>query len=206
MTTQIGDEIVIMSQELHQPVRKGEIRGVTNNPGGVVYVVRWSDTGDESLLQPGPDVMIRHRHGHRSEAVADGAVLWLSRLRHPLEWRHSRDLERRQQVWDAHRNEHLAGRVQDIFAGLGLTHVENSIGGGKILHVPKVVSVAAGPPVEVDIEILPGQSPEDFSAHDRTIAYDLGVAEVRVVPLGPDRIRLKLLPHDPQPGHPPASR
>jgi hypothetical protein len=96
--------------------------------------------------------------------------------------------------------------VQDIIAGLGLTQMDFSIGGGRVVHIPKVVSMAAGPPVGLDIKILPGQSPEDFSAHERTIAYDLGVAEVRVVPLGPDRIRLELLPHDPQPGHPPTSR
>jgi hypothetical protein len=72
--------------------------------------------------------------------------------------------------------------VQDIIAGLGLTQMDFSIGGGRVVHVPKVVSMAAGPPVGLDIKILPGQSPEDFSAHERTIAYDLGVAEVRVVP------------------------
>ena len=198
MTTQIGDEIMIMSQKLHQLVREGEIRGVSDDPGGVVYLVRWSDTGYESLLRPGPDVVIKHRHGHGS----GGAGLRLSWLRHPLEWRHSRDLERRQQD----RDEHLARRVQDIIAGLGLTQMDFSIGGGRVVHIPKVVSMAAGPPVGLDIKILPGQSPEDFSAHERTIAYDLGVAEVRVVPLGPDRIRLELLPHDPQPGHPPTSR
>jgi hypothetical protein len=198
MTTQIGDEIMIMSQKLHQPVREGEIRGVSDDPGGVVYVVRWSDTGHESLLRSGPDVAIKHRHGHGSGRAGPR----LSRLRHPLEWRHSRDLERRQQD----RDEHLARRVQDIIAGLGLTQMDFSIGGGRVVHIPTVVSMAAGPPVGLDIKILPGQSPEDFSAHERTIAYDLGVAEVRVVPLGPDRIRLELLPHDPQPGHPPTSR
>lgn len=96
--------------------------------------------------------------------------------------------------------------MQDIITGLGLTHTDFSIGGGRTVHVPEVVSVAAGPPVEVDIEILPGQSPEDFSAHERTFEYDLDMAKVQVIPLGPDRIRLELVPHDPQPGHPPASR
>ena len=62
-----------------------------------------------------------------------------------------------------------------------------------------------GPPEGLHIRILPGQSPEDFSAHTPAIAYDLGVAEVRVVPLGPSQIRLELLPHDPTPGHPPAN-
>lgn len=203
MTTQIGDEIMITSQGLDQPVRKGEIRGVADDPDGVVYLVRWSDTGHESLLRPGPNVMIKHRHGYGSgTVVAAAAAPRLSRLRHPLKWRHSQDLQRRQRV----RDQRLAQRVQDIFTGLGLTYVEFSIGGGRILHVPEVVAVTAGPPVGLDIHILPGQSPDDFSAHTSTIAYDLGVADVRVIPLRPDRIRLELLPHDPQRGRPPTSR
>ena len=193
MTTQIGDEIMIMSQELHQPVRAGEIRGVYDDPDGVVYLVRWADTGHEELLRPGPDMVVKHRYGRGNGKAVAGVAPWLSRLRHPLEWRHSRDLERRQQVRDVQ----LARRVQDIIAGLGLTHTEFSIGGGRVIHVPAVVSVTAGSPLEVDIEILPGQSPEDFSVHERTIAYDLDVATVRVVPLGPDRIRLELVPHGP---------
>jgi hypothetical protein len=57
-----------------------------------------------------------------------------------------------------------------------------------------VVSVTLGPPVGLDVRILPGQMPDDFAAHARTIAYNLDVAEVRVIPLGPDLIRLELLP------------
>jgi hypothetical protein len=56
------------------------------------------------------------------------------------------------------------------------------------------VSVLAGPPVGLEIRMLPGQMPADFAAHAPAIAYNLGVAEVRVVPLGPSLIRLELLP------------
>jgi hypothetical protein len=104
------------------------------------------------------------------------------------------------------RDEQLAQRVENIIAGLGLTHTGHSVAGGQIVHIPQVVSIDPGPPEGLDIQILPGQSPEDFSAHASAIAYDLGVAEVRVVPLGPSLIRLELLPHDSLPGHPPASR
>jgi hypothetical protein len=201
MTAQIGDEIVIMSQELHQPVRQGEIREVRNDPGGVVYVVQWSDTGQESQLPHGPDMVIKHRHGRGNGAVATGAASWLSRLRHPLEWRHSQDLAQRQQV----RDQRLARRVEEIIVGLGLIETDYSIAGGRTFHIPQVVSVDPGPPEALDIRILPGQAPEDFSAHTPAIAYDLGVAEVRVVPLKPSLIRLELLPHDPTPGHPPAN-
>lgn len=88
----------------------------------------------------------------------------------------------------------LARRVHDIIAGVGLIQSDYSIGGGRVVHVPEVVSVAAGPPVQLQIRILPGQTPDDFAAHARAIAYNLDTAEVRVVPLGPSLIRLDLLP------------
>jgi hypothetical protein len=57
-----------------------------------------------------------------------------------------------------------------------------------------VVSGVAGPPVGLNIRTLPGQTPDDFAAHAPAIAYNLGMAEIRVVPLGPSLIRLDLLP------------
>lgn len=200
MTARVGDEITITSQELHEPVRAGQIREVRNDPDGVVYRVQWSDTGYESLLPHGPDVVIKHRHTRGTEAVTGGKTPWLPRLWHPLDGGHNRDLERRQQAG----YEQLAWRVQDIIAGLGLVQSDSSIGSGRVFHVPQVVSVDPSPPVGLDIRILPGQSPDDFSAHAAAIAYDLGMAEVRIVPLGPSAIRLELLPHDRLPG--PASR
>ncbi|MBV9012817.1 MAG: DUF1918 domain-containing protein [Pseudonocardiales bacterium] len=200
MTAEIGDEIMIIPQESHQPVREGEIREVRHDLGGVVYLVQWSDTGYQSLLPHGPNVVIKHRRTRGGDAAASDTSL-LSRLRHPLEWRHNRDLERRQQAG----YERLASRVEDILAGLGLVHDDFSIGGSRTFHVPEVVSVTPGPPMGLDIRMLPGQTPDDFSPHAPAIAYDLGMAEVRVVPLGPSYIRLELLPHDQQPKHSPAS-
>jgi hypothetical protein len=200
MTARVGDEITITSQGLHEPVCEGQIREVRNDPGGVVYRVQWSDTGYESLLPHGPDVVIKHRHTRGTEAVTGGKTPWLSRLWHPLDGDHNRDLERRQQAG----YEQLAWRVQEIIAGLGLVQSDFSIGSGRVFHVPQVVSVDPGPPVGLDIRILPGQSPDDFSAHAAAIAYDLGMAQVRILPLGPSAIRLELLPHDRLPG--PASR
>ena len=193
MTARVGDEIMITPHELHEPVREGKIREVRNESDGVVYLVQWSDTGYESLLPHGPDVVIRHRHHpHGDEAVTGGKTRWLSGLLHPLARAHDRELERRQQ--DGY--EQLALRVEDIIVGLGLTLDDFSIAAGRVFHIPQVVSVDPGPPVGLDLRILPGQSPEDFSAHAAAIAYDLGMAEVRVVPLGPSVIRLVLLPHD----------
>jgi hypothetical protein len=104
--------------------------------------------------------------------------------------------------------------VQDILVGCGMSQTDYSIAGGRVFHIPQVVSVVRGPPASLDIRILPGQMPDDFAAHARTIAYNLDVAEVRVVPLGPYLIRLELLPKPDsgrssvpgsQAGHPPAT-
>jgi hypothetical protein len=192
MDVQIGDEIMIMPQKSDQPVREGEIRGIRNDPGGVVYLVQWLDTGQESMVEAGPDVVIKHRRGPGSEANATGATRWLSRLRHPLEWQHSRAMERMHEEHD----QLLAWRMQDILAGLGLDQTDFSIAGGRTVHVPEVVWVEPGPPKGLNVRMLPGQTPEDFSAHAPAIAYDLDVAEVRVVPLGYPLVRLELLPHD----------
>jgi hypothetical protein len=191
MTARLGDEIMIIPRELHEPVREGHIREVRHDLGGVVYLVQWLDTGHESLLPHGPDVVIKHQRPGGPEQATAEETPWLSRLRHPLDWRHTRDLERRHLA----AYERLAARVQEIIAGLGLIQEDFSIGGGRY-HVPRVISVDPGPPVRVDVRILPGQSPEDFSGHAATIAYDLGIAEVRIVPLGPSAIRLELLSHD----------
>jgi hypothetical protein len=94
-------------------------------------------------------------------------------------------------------SQQLAREVQDILIGCGLTRAAFSVGGGRSLHVPEVVSMAAGPPVSLDIRILPGQMPDHYAKHAQTIAYNLDMAEVRVVPLGPYLIRLELLPKTP---------
>jgi len=111
------------------------------------------------------------------------------RRRYPLARRHTRVLERMRQEGE----QQLAWRVQDIIVGLGLTQADYSLGGGRTLHIPEVISVTERP-VGLDIRMLPGQMPDDFAAHAPAIAYNLGVAEVRVVPLGPSLIRLVLLP------------
>jgi hypothetical protein len=88
----------------------------------------------------------------------------------------------------------LALRVEDVFIGCGLSQFSFSVSGSRDIRAPQVVSVVDGPPVWVDILILPGQMPDHFAKHASTIAYNLGVTEVRVVPLGPSRIRLELFP------------
>jgi hypothetical protein len=60
------------------------------------------------------------------------------------------------------------------------------------VHAPRVVSAGAGPVAWVQIDLLPGQSPEDVAALAPAIAHQLGVSQVWVVPLGRSCIRLEL--------------
>src|SRR5437588_10612889 len=103
-----------------------------------------------------------------------------SRLRHPLARRRARHLADTRHA----DNQVLAWRVQDSLAENGLIHQDYSIGGGRMVHSPKVVTVCTNnPTTELVIRMLAGQDAEDFTAHAPAIASDLGVAEVRVVPL-----------------------
>jgi len=112
---------------------------------------------------------------------------WLLSRRRAHQWA---QLHRRRLADD----QRLAWRVQDILVGCGLSQADYSIAAGRVLHIPQVVSVVAGSPVGLNIRMLPRQTPDDYAAHAQKIAYNLDVAEVRVVPLGPHLIRLELLP------------
>ncbi len=98
-------------------------------------------------------------------------------------------------------NQRLAWRVQDILVGCGLSQSGASFVGGTNFYLPKVLEVVPGPSsVELIVRILPGQMPDHYANHARTIAYNLGMAEVRVTPVGPYLIRLELVPeHPPSP-------
>jgi hypothetical protein len=86
----------------------------------------------------------------------------------------------------------LVRSVQDSLVRSGLSRTEHTVAGGDTLHIPRVVSADAGPPGWVQIDLLPGQSAEDFTAHASALAQSLGVPQVWVVPLGRSRVRLEL--------------
>jgi hypothetical protein len=56
----VGDRLVVKSQHLGEPLRDGEILEVRRADGTPPYLVRWSDTGRESLVFPGPDATVQH--------------------------------------------------------------------------------------------------------------------------------------------------
>jgi hypothetical protein len=88
----------------------------------------------------------------------------------------------------------LAWHVEDILVGCNLFQADASVAGGRVFHIPKVVSVDQGPPIGLTVRMLPGQIPEDFAVNAHRIAYNLDMADIRVIELGPYHIRLVLLP------------
>ena len=60
MEASVGDRIVVAGAVLGAHVRDGEIIEVKGEQGGPPYVVRWFDSGRESLFFPGPDSHVDH--------------------------------------------------------------------------------------------------------------------------------------------------
>jgi hypothetical protein len=128
----------------------------------------------------------------RAVATAAAAPLLPSRFR-PLARRRALRSEQHQ----LRRDQNLAWRAQEVFAGLGLVTGQTSIAAGQTVSIPHVIRVNAGPPVSLVVRILPGQVVGDFAEQSSRIAANLGVARVRVVSLGPLLLRFELLENDP---------
>lgn len=64
MKASIGDQLIVHGIHVDEPGRDGEILEVHGADGGPPYVVRWSETGRETLFFPGPDAAVHHfEHG-----------------------------------------------------------------------------------------------------------------------------------------------
>lgn len=60
MYAEVGDRLIVPSPHVDGPVRDAEILEVRHEDGGPPYLVRWSDTGHEGLVFPGPDAHVQH--------------------------------------------------------------------------------------------------------------------------------------------------
>ena len=60
MLADVGDRLVVRSTQVDGHVRDGEIIEVRHADGSPPYVVRWSDSGHEALVYPGPDAYVEH--------------------------------------------------------------------------------------------------------------------------------------------------
>lgn len=59
MHASVGDQIVIRSAHVDEVVRTGDILEVRGQNGEPPFLVRWSDSGHEALIFPGPDAQVR---------------------------------------------------------------------------------------------------------------------------------------------------
>ncbi len=66
MQARVGDRIVIRGHHVGEPIRDGEILEVRGPEGGPPYIVRWEDSGHETLFFPGSDALIEHLAHHAS--------------------------------------------------------------------------------------------------------------------------------------------
>ena len=60
MYAAVGDRLVIHGYSLGAADRDGEILEVRHADGSPPYLVRWSDTGHQALVFPGPDAVVQH--------------------------------------------------------------------------------------------------------------------------------------------------
>lgn len=60
MQANVGDRLVIKGHHVGAPDRDGEIIEVKGEDGGPPFVVRWEDTGHETLFFPGSDAIVEH--------------------------------------------------------------------------------------------------------------------------------------------------
>jgi hypothetical protein len=62
MEAKVGDRIVIKGHHIGEPDRDCEVLEVHGESGGPPYLVRWGDSGHESLFFPGPDAAVQQLH------------------------------------------------------------------------------------------------------------------------------------------------
>jgi hypothetical protein len=60
MQAKAGDRIIIRGHHIGEPDRDAEILEVRGADGGPPYVVRWEDSGHETLFFPGSDAVVQH--------------------------------------------------------------------------------------------------------------------------------------------------
>ena len=56
----VGDRIIIRGHRVGEPDRDCEVIEVRDPDGDPPYMVRWEESGHETLLFPGPDAVVEH--------------------------------------------------------------------------------------------------------------------------------------------------
>lgn len=73
MKANVGDRLVLESTHVGDPRRVGVVTAVRNDSGDPPYVVKWLDTGNESLVFPGADARVEPATRAQQPAPGDGA-------------------------------------------------------------------------------------------------------------------------------------
>lgn len=60
MQARVGDRIVIRGHRVGEPLRDCEVLEVRGPEGGPPFLVRWEDSGHETLFFPGSDATVEH--------------------------------------------------------------------------------------------------------------------------------------------------
>ncbi|MBK9739957.1 MAG: DUF1918 domain-containing protein [Actinobacteria bacterium] len=58
MKAKVGDRLVVQGAHVSDHVREGVVLEVHGADGAAPYLVRWGDTGHESVVFPGPDTHV----------------------------------------------------------------------------------------------------------------------------------------------------
>jgi hypothetical protein len=58
MKAKVGDRLILEGTHVGDPRRVGIVTRLRRDDGEPPYVVRWLDTGGESLVFPGPDARV----------------------------------------------------------------------------------------------------------------------------------------------------
>lgn len=69
MRASTGDRIIIRGHRVGEPDRDCQVLEVRGADGGPPYVVRWGDSGHETLFFPGADAAVQHFEHEGREAV-----------------------------------------------------------------------------------------------------------------------------------------
>ena len=60
MKASVGDRLILASSVLGGVVREGTVVELRHDDGSPPFMVEWSDTGERSLVYPGPDARVVH--------------------------------------------------------------------------------------------------------------------------------------------------
>lgn len=60
MKAKVGDQLVVKGHQVGERERHGIVLEVVGEGGEPPFKIRWDDDGHESLLYPGPDVIVEH--------------------------------------------------------------------------------------------------------------------------------------------------